>query len=57
MAMLRRIAIIEITTKSSTRVKPFFMTINNLQKSPQRGAGGLGYGVASTVHLMELASA
>ncbi len=37
MTMLTRIAIIAITTKISTRVKPFFMMIDNSQKKPPRG--------------------
>jgi hypothetical protein len=40
MAMLRRIATMEITTKSSTRVKPFFTMIKTHKKAPQRGLEG-----------------
>jgi hypothetical protein len=39
--MLTRMAIMAITTKSSTRVKPFFMMVNNSQKKPpKRGLEG-----------------
>ncbi len=55
MAMLTRIAITAITTKSSTRVKPLLIIIS-LKKPPKRGLEGLGY-CGSIVHLMELWSA